>query len=93
MTDTVTAVNADGLDLVLSRLFDAPRALVFRAWTDDRMMSQWWGPHGYTATARLDARTGGRFELTMHGPDGVDYLEQNYQAAALRKRLPAPSGV
>ncbi len=73
MTATVTAVNADGLDLEMSRLFDAPRALVFRAWTDDQMMSQWWGPHGYTATARMDARKGGSFELTMHGPDGVDY--------------------
>ena len=73
MTATLTSVNAEGHELVMTRLFDAPRALVFRAWTDDRMMSEWWGPHGYTATARLDARTGGAFELTMHGPDGVDY--------------------
>ena len=88
MTDTLTAVNADGLDLVLSRLFDAPRALVFRAWTDDRMMSRWWGPHGYTATARLDARKGGRFELTMHGPDGVDYpVTGEFLDVVLNERL------
>jgi uncharacterized protein YndB with AHSA1/START domain len=73
MTATATTVNAEGHELVLTRLFDAPRALVFRAWTDDRMMGAWWGPHGFTATARLDARKGGTFELTMHGPDGVDY--------------------
>ncbi len=88
MTATVTAVNADGLDLVLSRLFDAPRALVFRAWTDDRMMSQWWGPHGYTATAHMDARKGGRFELTMHGPDGVDYpVTGEFLDVVLNERL------
>lgn len=73
MSMTATAVNAEGHDLELTRLFDAPRALVYRAWTDDHMMSQWWGPQGFAATVRMDARTGGRFELVMHGPDGVDY--------------------
>ncbi|MGZ3298798.1 MAG: SRPBCC family protein [Asticcacaulis sp.] len=63
----------EGLDMTLSRLFDAPRDLVFRAWTDDHMMSAWWGPHGFRATARMDARTGGRFELIMHAADGADY--------------------
>jgi len=88
MTTTATAVNAEGRDLVLTRLFDAPRALVFRAWTDDRMMSEWWGPHGYTATARMDARKGGRFELVMHGPDGVDYpITGEFLDVVLNERL------
>ncbi len=88
MSDTLTAVNADGHDLVVSRLFEAPRALVFSAWTDDRLMEAWWGPHGYTATARLDARTGGSFELTMHGPDGVDYpITGEFLDVVLNERL------
>jgi len=88
MTDTLTAVNADGLDLAVSRLFEAPRALVFNAWTDDRLMEAWWGPHGYTATARLDARKGGSFELTMHGPDGIDYpVTGEFLDVVLNERL------
>ncbi len=70
MTATATA---DTHEFVMTRLFDAPRALVFRAWTDEHMLAAWWGPHGFAASARMDARKGGRFELTMHGADGVDY--------------------
>ena len=88
MTTTATTVHAEGHELEMTRLFDAPRALVYRAWTDDHMMGQWWGPHGYTATARLDARQGGRFELTMHGPDGVDYpITGEFLDVVLNERL------
>lgn len=88
MADTATRVSMDGQEMTLSRLFDAPRELVFRAWTDDRMMTAWWGPHGFTATARMDARTGGRFELIMHGPDGVDYpITGEFLDIALNERI------
>ncbi len=88
MSTTATAVNAEGHELELTRLFDAPRALVYRAWTDDRMMSQWWGPQGFTATARLDARQGGRFELVMHAPDGIDYpITGEFLDVVLNERL------
>jgi uncharacterized protein YndB with AHSA1/START domain len=88
MSQTATTATAEGHDLVLTRLFDAPRPLVFRAWTDDRMMSQWWGPHGFTATARLDARKGGRFELVMHAADGVDYpITGEFLDVVLNERL------
>ena len=88
MSATATAVNAEGHELELTRLFDAPRALVFRAWTDDHMMSAWWGPQGFTATARLDARTGGSFDLTMHGPDGIDYpITGEFLDVVLNERL------
>lgn len=56
------------------RILDAPRSLVFKAWTEPKLIAQWWGPHGFTNTVHeMDVRPGGIFRLTMHGPDGRDY--------------------
>ena len=56
------------------RIFDAPRALVWRAWTDPKMMAQWFGPRGFTSSVpELDVRVGGALRIVMHGPDGNDY--------------------
>ena len=56
------------------RVFDAPRALVWQAWTDPKMMAQWFGPRGFTSSVpELDARVGGALRIVMHGPDGNDY--------------------
>ena len=61
-------------ELVFTRVFDAPRELVFEAWTDPRHVEQWWGPNGFTTTiSEMDVRPGGVWRLVMHGPDGVDY--------------------
>jgi uncharacterized protein YndB with AHSA1/START domain len=64
-------------ELVFSRLFDAPRALVWSAWTDPAQIAQWWGPHGFTTTTlQYDLRVGGTWKHIMHGPDGVDYPKE-----------------
>lgn len=61
-------------EIVISRVFDAPRALVFKAWTDPHHVAQWWGPNGFTNTVyEMDVRPGGVWRYVMHGPDGVDY--------------------
>jgi uncharacterized protein YndB with AHSA1/START domain len=60
--------------VTLTRVFDAPRALVWKAWTDPKMMAQWFGPRGFTSTVpELDVRVGGALRIVMHGPDGNDY--------------------
>lgn len=60
--------------VVITRVFDAPRDLVWRAWTDAKMMAQWFGPRGFTSTVpELDVRAGGKLRIVMHGPDGNDY--------------------
>jgi uncharacterized protein YndB with AHSA1/START domain len=57
-----------------SRVFDAPRQLVWKAWTDAKHLSQWWGPDGFTiTTSKFDFRPGGEWVFVMHGPDGTDY--------------------
>jgi uncharacterized protein YndB with AHSA1/START domain len=58
----------------ISRVFDAPRELVWQAWTDPQQVGQWWGPNGFTTTIeKMDFREGGEWIHTMHGPDGTDY--------------------
>jgi uncharacterized protein YndB with AHSA1/START domain len=61
-------------EVVISRIIDGPRELVFEAFTDVRHLSQWWGPDGFTTTTRaFDFRVGGAWDFVMHGPDGTDY--------------------
>ena len=60
--------------LVLTRTFDAPRALVFKAWTDRDQLARWWGPRGFTnPVCEADARPGGAVRIDMTGPDGTVY--------------------
>lgn len=61
-------------ELVLTRVFDAPRELVFKLWTDPKHVAQWWGPHGFTnLVCELDLRPGGAILIHMRGPDGIVY--------------------
>jgi uncharacterized protein YndB with AHSA1/START domain len=63
-------------EIVISRIIDAARALVFEAYTEVRHLSQWWGPEGFTTTTRsFEFRVGGGWDFVMHGPDGTDYQE------------------
>ena len=63
-------------EIVISRVIDAPRELVFAAFTEVRHLSQWWGPEGFTTTTRAFAfSVGDEWDFVMHGPDGTDYQE------------------
>jgi uncharacterized protein YndB with AHSA1/START domain len=62
--------------LVIKRTFDAPRELVWKAWTDVKHAKQWWGPKGFTAPlVELDNREGGPWRARMRSPDGKDYWQ------------------
>jgi uncharacterized protein YndB with AHSA1/START domain len=70
----VTADLVGDREIVISRIFDAPRELVWSAWTDPGHISSWWGPRGFSAPpGEIDLRTGGNFLLNLHGPDGNIY--------------------
>ena len=63
-------------EIAISRVIEAPRELVFEAFTDVRHLSRWWGPEGFTTTTRVfEFRVGGEWDFVMHGPDGTDYQE------------------
>lgn len=68
--------DVDDREVAISRTIRAPRELVFRAFSEVRHLSQWWGPDGFTTTTRaFDFRVGGVWNFVMHGPDGTDYPE------------------
>jgi uncharacterized protein YndB with AHSA1/START domain len=61
-------------EVVLTRVFDAPRELVFKAWTDPKHLAEWWGPSGFTnPVCEVDVRPGGAILIHMRGPDGRVY--------------------
>lgn len=61
-------------ETVITRTIDAPREVVFAAFTEERHLSRWWGPDGFTTTTREFAfREGGAWDFDMHAPDGTDY--------------------
>src|SRR5450432_3445178 len=61
-------------ELTISRVFNAPRAMVFKAWIDPIQLAQWWGPNGFTnPVCRIDVRPGGSIYIDMKGPDGTVY--------------------
>lgn len=71
MTGTTARETVTSPDFVISRVFDAPRDLVWRAFTDPEYMKQWWGPKGFTVIAsRMDLRVGGIYHYGMKAPDG-----------------------
>jgi uncharacterized protein YndB with AHSA1/START domain len=64
--------------IVTTRVFDAPRERVFKAWSDPDHLALWWGPKGFTNTFQeFDIRPGGIWRFVMHGPNGVDYQNKS----------------
>jgi len=62
-------------ELSISRVIDAPRQKIFRAWTEPALLVQWWGPHGMTTPeCEMDLWVGGQFRTLMRAPDGSEYL-------------------
>jgi len=65
--------------LTLTRVFDAPRELVFKVWTDPKHIANWWGPGGFTAPyVTVDLRVGGALHYCMRGPDGKDFWTKGF---------------
>ncbi|MBC8087892.1 MAG: SRPBCC domain-containing protein [Phycisphaerae bacterium] len=76
-------------EIRITRVYDAPVALVWDAWTDLAQVAQWWGPRGFSITTHSkELRRGGSWVYTMHGPDGVDYPNfTRYHEVEPRSRL------
>ena len=81
-------------ELTLTRVLNAPRALVFKAWTDPKMLAAWWGPKGFTnPRCEADARPGGAIHIDMRAPDGTVYpMEARYEEIIAPERLVFKSG-
>ena len=76
-------------ELTITRLFQAPRHLVFDAWTRDDHIARWWGPRDFTVpSCEIDARPGGAYRACLRSPQGTDYrLQGTYREIARPHRL------
>ena len=74
---TSAAARSAAPELVISRVFDAPRNLVFKAWTHPEHLARWWGPKGFALVAcELDVRPGGAWYRRMRSPEGAEYVKR-----------------
>jgi uncharacterized protein YndB with AHSA1/START domain len=89
MNATAAATAAKSPDFVISRVFDAPRDLVWKCFTEPERMAKWWGPKGVTAgIAKLDLRPGGMCLYSMATPDGkVMWGKSAYREIKAPERL------
>jgi uncharacterized protein YndB with AHSA1/START domain len=76
-------------EMVMTRVFDAPRELVFRVHTDPNLIPQWWGPRRFTTTVdRMDAKMGGIWRFVQHDAEGSEYAFHGvYHEVASPERL------
>ena len=74
--------------LTITRIFDAPRSLVFKAWTDSDHIARWWGPRGFKSDViKNDLRPGGSYRIHMLGPDGDHWTQGLYREVVPPERL------
>lgn len=74
MTDTFQATPTSDRELILTRLIDAPRDKVFRAWTDPRLLKEWFAPRPWTISqAEIDVRSGGSSLVVLRSPEGEEF--------------------
>ncbi|WP_158932344.1 SRPBCC domain-containing protein [Acidisphaera sp. S103] len=80
---------ADDQTLILTRVFKAPRPLVFEAWTNPQRAGVWWGPAGFAiVSCEMDVRPGGAYHLRMRASDGTTHIKRGvYQAIVPPERL------
>jgi uncharacterized protein YndB with AHSA1/START domain len=70
----MTTTTGPARELTLTRIFDAPRSLVFQAWTDPVLLAKWWGPKSFTnPVCEFDARPSGKIHIDMRAPNGTVY--------------------
>ena len=89
--DTRTSIDTEAREreLVITRIFDAPRNVVFQAWTEPGRAARWWGPQGFVTTyCDMDVRPGGAFRVCMCSPEGVDHWKRGvYREVVEPERL------
>ena len=75
-------------EVVITRRLDAPRALVWKAWTEPKHMAEWWGPKSFTnPVCDMDVRPGGAWRIVMRGPDGAEYPLKGVYREVVEPRL------
>jgi len=89
LLETMPELQEDERTIVSTRVFNAPRKMVYAAFADPKQVVEWWGPHGFTTTVlEMDLRPGGAWRIVMHGPDGTHYPnEMTFTAVVPNERI------
>ena len=75
--------------IIITRIFNAPRKIVWNAWTNPEIIKKWWGPEGFTApSVKIDFKVGGRYIFAMHGPQGSAWDKDMYSAGVFQEIVP-----
>lgn len=76
-------------ELVITRVFDAPKELVWKAWTTPEIVKKWWGPKDFTAPSiKIDFKVGGKYIYCMHGPKDSQFDKDMYSAGVYKEIVP-----
>ena len=88
-TTTEAAAVAAERELVITRVLDAPRSLVFKVWTQPEHLARWWGPKGFTApSCKMDLRPGGAWRACIRSPEGTEHrMQGSYREIVEPERL------
>ncbi len=79
----------DQKGVVIERIFNAPREMVWKAWTTPEMVKKWWGPEGfYAPSIKINLKVGGKYIYGMHGPKGSDWDRDMYSAGIYKEIVP-----
>ena len=89
VTTTEAAAVAAERELVITRVLDAPRSLVFKVWTQPEHLARWWGPKGFTApSCKMDLRPGGAWRACIRSPEGTEHrMQGSYREIVEPERL------
>ncbi|SNQ61714.1 SRPBCC family protein [Candidatus Methanoperedens nitratireducens] len=89
MSDNNTPKSTKKPDLIVTRIFDAPVELVWKAWTDPEQVMRWWGPKGFTSpVCKIDLRAGGEYLNAMRSPEGQEFWSKGiYREIVAPERL------
>lgn len=75
--------------IIISHIFDAPRELVWKAWTNPEMATKWWGPKDfYAPSIKIDLRVGGKYIFCMHGPKGSEWDRDMHSSGVYKEIVP-----
>jgi len=87
-SDSVASDTAQR-ELTITRVFDAPREVVFSAWTEAKQAAQWWGPQGFASiSCDMDVRPGGAYRARMRSPEGKMHSRRGvYREVVAPERL------
>jgi uncharacterized protein YndB with AHSA1/START domain len=86
-SSALTVTTPSDREIVIERVFDAPRELVWRAFTDPKLIAQWWGRGNKLFIERMEVERGGHWRYVEHGPDGAHGFEGRYREVTPPERI------